>query len=144
MRDEEYYPWQIIWSQAQIRWLLNPLARNAIKLGQWPFSIQSDALAHSNVSHHASFELISLIKAELEARLNIIGRDKYLILARYYDEYTDEEISRAFNIEVNAVNRRIKRALRYIAGARKQIAYDDWIKNGWKEFPNSPKVPCVS
>jgi hypothetical protein len=136
--SEEYYPypWQINYSHWQIKWLLEPGHWNFIKENQWPFSIQDDVMNRSGTSHHAAFEMIILIKAEIDMRLESVGRDGYLCRARYYDEYSDEQIARAFNIPSRDVNRRIKRAMRYIAGKRKIVTYSDWIRNGWRETPN--------
>jgi hypothetical protein len=133
MTEEDYYPWEINYSQKQIRWLLGPIPWTAIKFGQWPFCIRDDIAARTNTSHHAPFELISLIKAELEVRLDSIGRDKYILLARFNGEWSDRDIAYAFNIDINRIGRRTARAMRYISGRRKRASYDNWIKNGWKE-----------
>ena len=104
MSDKEYYPypWQINYSQWQIRWLLSPLNWNLIKINQWPFCITDDALNRAGVSHHATFEMVSMIKVEVEERLNSVGpKDGYLCRGRYYDEDTDEQIARAFNVPVS-------------------------------------------
>lgn len=146
MSGDEYYPypWQVVYSQRQIRWLLKPEAWNVIKAGQWPFSIKDDALIRAGISHHAAFELISLVKAELEMRLESVDKDGYLCLARYYNEWSDEQIARAYNVPVQRVSQRIRRAMRYMAGReRKSISYDEWIKNGWSETPRPQKHACV-
>ena len=118
---------------------------NLIKINQWPFSIQDDVMSRAGVSHHAAFEMISLVKVELEMRLESVGKDGFLCMARYYNEYEDERIARMFGIPYERVSRRIKRAMRYMSGrGRKQITYDEWIKNGWKEKPIPKKDICVS
>lgn len=133
MSEEEYYPWDIVYRQAQITWLLSPVTWTAVRLRQWPFSIRDDIMTRANTNHHAAFELISLIKAELEARLDSIGRDKYILLARFYNEYSEAEIAHAFNLDVDSVGRRISRGMRYISGRRKRANYGLWIRNGWRE-----------
>ncbi len=142
MTDDYYpYPWQINYSQWQIRWLLKPGHWNFIKVGQWPFSIQDDVMSRAGVSHHAAFEMISLVKVELEMRLESVGKDGYLCLARYYNEYEDERIARMFNVPYERVRKRIKRAMVYISGKRKRITYSEWISNGWHETPRFRKTP---
>ena len=131
------YPWEIIYAQWQIRWLLSPEAWNALKNGHWVFSLQDDAMKQSGVSHHAAFEMISLIKIEMEERLESVGKDGGLCMARYYNEYSDSKISIMFNVPLPRVSKRIKRAMRYMAGKRKAVSYSDWIANGWKEIPRN-------
>jgi len=135
MTDDYYpYPWQIIYAQHQIRWLLSPMVWNMIKVGQWPFSIQDDVMSRAGVSHHAAFEMISLVKVELEMRLESVGKDGDLCMSRYYNEYEDERIARMFNVPYDRVRKRIYRAMRYMAGkGRKKTRYSKWISNGWKE-----------
>jgi len=132
--DKDYYPypWQINYSQWQIRWLLEPGHWNFIKENQWPFSIQDDAMKSAGVSHHAAFEMISLIKAEIEQRIDSTDKDGDMCFARFYNEFGDEKIARQFNIPIPRVSRRIKRAMRYMRGNRKNCTYDDFIANGWK------------
>jgi len=127
------YPWEIHFSQWQTRWMLKPGHWNIIKEGKWPFSIKEDVMSRAGVSHHAAFEMISMVKVELEMRLESVGKDGFLCLARYYDEYEDERIARMFNVPYERVRKRIKRAMRYISGRRKSVAYSQWISNGWKE-----------
>ena len=134
------YPWEIRYFQWQMRWLLKPGHWNLIKENQWPFSIQDDAMKSAGVSHHAAFEMISLVKAEIEARLESVGpKDGDMCMARYYNEYEDERIARMFNIPYWKVAYRIKRAMIYMAGRRKRVSYDRWIANGWNEIPKPPK-----
>ena len=134
MTDDYYpYPWQINYSQWQIRWLLFPLHWNLIKENQWPFSIQDDAMKQAGMSHHAVFEKISLIKAEIEMRLDLTGKDGDMCMARYYNEYENEKIARIFDVPMTRINRRIKRAMRYMRGKRKNCSYSEWIANGWGE-----------
>jgi hypothetical protein len=139
-KEDLPYPWEIHFMRWQMEWLLRPENWNFIKENQWPFSIRDDVISRSGMSHHAAFEMISLIKAEMEMRLESVGRDGYLCLDRYYDEYTDMQIARAFNIPIRDISRRIKRAMRYMAGKRKIITYSDWIGNGWRETPNLQKT----
>jgi len=136
-KDDEYYPypWQINYYQWQIRWLLKPETWNFVKIRQWPFSIQDDALSRAGVSHHAAFELISLVKVEIEMRLESAGKDGDLCWARYYDEFNDEKIARKFNVPFHRVNKRIRRAMEYMAGKQKMVTYSQWIANGWHETP---------
>ena len=136
-KEDEYYPypWQVNYFQHQIKWLLEPLHWNLIKIRQWPFSIQDDAMRSAGVSHHAAFEMISLVKAEMEERLESIGKDGDLCWARYYDEHEDERIAKMFNVPFHRVNKRIRRAMEYMAGRRKIVTYSEWIANGWHETP---------
>ena len=143
--SEDYYPypWQINYSQWQIRWLLEPGHWNFIKENQWPFSIQDDAISRSGMSHHAAFELISLVKAEIEMRLDSVGKDGDLCVARYYNEDGDERIARKLSVPIQRVNKRIKRAMRYMRGKRKNCSYSEWIANGWQESAKEQKHAVV-
>lgn len=136
---DDYYPWEIRFAQHQIRWLLSPMVWNLIKINQWSFSIKEDVRIQAGVSHHAAFEMISLIKVELEMRLESVGKDGDLCMSRYYNEYEDERIARMFNVPYDRVRKRIKRAMTYMAGKRKKITYSQWISNGWHE--TSRKTP---
>jgi hypothetical protein len=136
------YPWEIIYTQWQFKWLLSPSVWNGLKDGHWAFSLQDDAMKQAGISHHAAFEVISLIKAEIDMRLDSVGpKDGDLCVARYYNEYSDEKIARMFGIPVEKVNRRIKRAMIYMAGKQKRVTYSQWIANGWSETPNPRKKP---
>jgi len=143
--SEDYYPypWQINYTQWQFRWLLEPGHWNFIKEGQWPFSIQDDVMSRAGMNHHAAFEMISLIKAEVEMRLGSTGKDGDMCFARYHDEYTDEKIARIFNVPVQRVGRRIKRAMRYMRGKQKNCSYSEFIANGWQESPKEQKHAVV-
>ena len=139
-KEDLPYPWEINFYQWQIKWLLKPGQWNFIKERQWPFSIQDDAMNRAGVSHHAAFEIISLVKAEMEARIESVEpKDGDLCMARYYNEYSDEKIARMFNIPFPKVSRRITRAMEYMAGRRKRVTYSQWIANGWCETPRSPR-----
>jgi len=144
-KDDEYYPypWQINYYQWQMRWLLEPDNWNLIKQRQWPFSIQDDILIRAGVSHHAAFEMISMIKADMEMRLESTEKDGHMCVARYYNEYEDEQIARIFYVPLHRVNKRIKRAMRYMAGHLKNCSYSEWITNGWKENPKEQKHAYV-
>jgi len=137
MSDDYYpYPWQIWYSQWQIRWLLDPEAWDSISDGHWPFSTTDDTIIYNNTSHHADFEMISLIKAEMDDRIASVGRDGDMCVCRYYKQYTEDKIAKIFGIPYKKVGRRIKRAMRYMAGkARKRTNYSEWIQNGWRETP---------
>lgn len=140
--SEDYYPWQIAFSQRQIKWLLASGNWDAIRDGRWPFSISDNILCSANVSQHAYFELISLIKIELEMRLQSVGRDGEMCLRRFHDEYSYERIAEIENIPIFRIPRRIKRAMRYMRGKeRKEISYNEWIKNGWSERPIPKNTP---
>lgn len=145
--SEDYYPypWQINYSQRQIRWLLKDGHWSLIKVGQWPFSIQDDVMSRAGVSHHAAFEMISLVKVELEMRLESVSKNKDgdMCVARYNNEYEDERIARMLNVPYERVRKRIKRAMRYMSGRRKRCSYSEWINNGWRETPNPEKHACV-
>ena len=127
------YPWEIIYTRWQFEWLLKPLNWSLIKIGQWPFAIQDDAMKQAGVSHHAAFENISLIKAEIEMRLESTGKDGNMCRARYFNEDSDSKISVSYNVPLSNVGKRIKRAMRYMSGKRKSISYSEWIANGWRE-----------
>jgi len=132
VRDEPY-PWQIIFSQRQIRWLLAPGNWDAIRQGHWPFSISDYVVRSKNIRRQAYFEPISLVKIEMESRLESVSKDGEMCLRRYHDEYNDERIAKYYGVPIMRVNGRIKRAMRYIAGRdRKNISYEEWIKNGWR------------
>lgn len=135
--SDDYYPWEIVYSQRQFRWLLSPMVWNMIKIRQWPFSIQDDVLSRAGVSHHAAFEMISMIKIEMEERLESVSKNKDgdMCVARYYNEDEDERIARKFGVPYGRVGRRIYRAMRYMAGWRKRCSYGEWINNGWSETP---------
>ena len=135
------YPWEIHYTQWQFKWLLKPENWNLIKQRQWPFCIQDDVLIRAGVSHHAAFEMVSMIKADMEMRLESTEKDGHMCIARYYNEYEDEQIARIFYVPVYKVNRRIRRAMIYMVGKQKKITYSEWIANGWNETPNPRKKP---
>jgi len=137
------YPWEIHYTQWEIRWLLKPENWNLIKQRQWPFCIQDDVLIRAGVSHHAAFEMISMVKADMEMRLESTGKDGDMCVARYYNEYEDEQIARKFNVPFPRVSKRIKRAMRYMRGHRKSCSYSEWIANGWQETPKEQKHAVV-
>lgn len=141
--EDLYYPWEIHYTQRQIRWLLEPLNWNLIKQRQWPFSIQDDAMSRAGVSHHAVFEKISMVKADMEMRLDSTDKDGEMCVARYYNDYSDEKIARMFYVPLHRVNKRIRRAMRYMRGHRKSCSYSEWIANGWQETPKEQKHAVV-
>ena len=131
-----YEPWDIHYTKDQIRWILKHLNWELIKANQWPFHITDEAMRQAGLSHHATFEKISLIVAEMEDRLKSTGpKDGDMCFARYHDEWEDEKIARVFDVPFERVRVRIKRAMTYMAGHRKSCDYDRWIANGWSEIP---------
>jgi len=135
MSDNDYYPypWQIYYSRWQIEWLFRNW--DIIQDEKWPFSIQDDAMRCAGVSHHAAFEKISLIKAEVEARLDCVGKDGDMCLLRFHNGVTAHRIASLFDLHPDRVNTRIKRAMRYMTGKREIITYNQWIANGWNSKP---------
>ena len=133
------YPWEIRYYRSQIKWLLSRYVRDIIREGQWPFSIKDEALNTAGVSHHAAFEQISIINVEIDNRIKSVGRDGDLCLGKYYHDCSNHYLARVFNISVQDVERRIKRAMTYMAGRLKSVSYDQWIANGWHETPRRQK-----
>ena len=129
------YPWEIRYAQWQIKWILEPGNWTLIKINQWPFSIQDDAMKQAGVSHHAAFVMISEINIEIDERLESVKKDGSLCWTRYYDGFDNERIAKMFDVPYWRVGKRIYRAMRYICGKRKNCSYSKWIANGWKEDP---------
>lgn len=136
--EDLLYPWEIRYQTWQIRWLLSPQVWDFILKNQWPFHIKEDIVSQSG-SHHAPFEDITLLRVEILDRLGEAGKDGQMVFSRYHHESSDNFISRMYNIPLDDVSRRIKRAMRYISGKRKPISYSQWIANGWSVTPRRSK-----
>jgi hypothetical protein len=132
-KEDLPYPWEINYCRWQFEWLLSPDVWNLIQANQWPFAIRDDEISTKTGVHHAPFEMISLIKAEVESRLESTGKDGDMCFSRFHNEWACERIARNFNLSYYDVQRRIKRAMIYMIGKRKRISYSQWIANGWHE-----------
>ena len=133
-KEDLPYPWEINYCRWQFEWLLSPEVWNLIKEHKWPFSLQEDIKGRGGVAR-APFEMIALIKAEIDERLEAIGKDGDMCFCRYNNGWTDAKIARDFNLSIQDTSRHIKRGMIYMVGKRKRISYRDWISNGWSEIP---------
>lgn len=133
MEDEVWYaPYMIRFTQFQITWLLHYL--DLLKEGRWPPGEPDDIITRRGVQGRSYFEIPVTIAAEVEVRLERTGDDGFILKDRYYKEEDNRILSKKYHLPPEEIEMRIRRALRYMRGdARKQISYQDWIRNGWKE-----------
>ncbi len=73
MIEEYYKPSEIRYTREQIMWLL----RNVLFQDTWPSDHRTETgytgSKHRTVGHHANFETIKMITAELSARMKLCG-----------------------------------------------------------------------
>ena len=131
--DRDWYaPYEIRFNQCQICWVLSAL--DLLKQGTWPPGDPNDIYTQHCIQSGGYFEAAILVVAEVEIRLERVGDDGFIVKDRFHKEEQTWTLSRKYHLPEEEIKLRIRRALRYISGdARKQISYDEWVRNGWKE-----------
>lgn len=132
--DRDWYaPYEIKrFNQCQIIWILSVL--DLLKVGNWPPGDPNDIYTQHCLQSGGYFESAILVAAEVEIRLDRTGDDGFIVRDKYCHDEDEWTLSRKYHLPQAEIETRIRRALRYMSGdARKQISYQDWIRNGWKE-----------
>ena len=128
VKRDWYSPASIIYTKAQIRWiLLNVAGRES-----WPSNHKETGYtgeAQTSRSSHAYFELTKIITGELGARLKACGIDglllSYLVKTSEGDDISVvAEIASILREDPERIQERIDTAFKYCKGeARKMITY---------------------
>lgn len=114
-----------------MEWLIENL--ELLKVGQWPpkpVSYADAGISQRALRPEAYFVKPTIIAAEVEMRLEMVGRDGDLCLLRYHTKMPEDKIARLMNWDIGDVLRRINRAMRYMSGkGRKRISYQEFISH---------------
>ena len=137
MAKDHYTPSEIRYTKAQVLWLLRHLL--LICSGFWPPQTSGyniDAGIRGGHSSHAPFETPIAIGAELTDRLEKCGIDGLILVAIECWGMSPESLSKYFRSPVWVINKRRKRALRYVASGpvrrwqdtkkRRAISYEEF------------------
>lgn len=133
IEEFKYQPWEIRFRILQVAGLLIYL--ELITIGQWPFDLRDSS--HVQRSHHAYFETVSEVVAELESRLKATDRDGAMCVLYYTKEVPEATIAQVSQCDIRDVGRRISLAMKYMSGwQRKRVSYEEFVKHrrykGWK------------
>ena len=113
--NEWYRPREIVFNMKQVLWWLGWFS--FLSEGQWPPEHRETGYTGGKAtrSYRAPFEAVSLVFAELDARIRACGQDGEILLV--YHAYGMEacRIARLVRLDEEQVERRTARALRYIA-----------------------------
>ena len=129
-----YSKGQIVFTRAQVRWLLKLLPD--IRQGDWP----RESSGYTDIPKikkrgrlGAYFEDPVLIAAELETRLERCGQDGLILEAIHGWDKTVESMAAYLRCPAWSIRRRAKNALSYVSGkARKAEPYKQFLKS--KQF----------
>ena len=114
-------PKDLKFSRAEVLFLLKHLA--GLRKGEYPpnpvgSSYTALPSAQVRVKRGGYFEEVVGIAAEIDIRLGQCGLDGLLLEGSVTWELSDERLSKAINISIEEVHRRLKRALKYISSGR--------------------------
>ena len=140
VEDENWVaPKDLKFSKAEMLFLLKHLA--GLRKGEYPanpIGSSYTTLPQCNVraKSGAYFENVVGIAAEIDIRLDKCGLDGLLLEGLVTWELSDERLARATNISVAEVNRRVKRALKYISSGPNVRWHNTKKRSGisYKEF----------
>lgn len=96
---------------------------------RWPDSPMDDVQPDNRIAGPAQFEIVVGIKVELEGRLSATGRDGQMLLDRHHYGKTLDEVHRTYNCGLDAIDRGMRDALRYICGRRKERSYEEFLNH---------------
>lgn len=122
-------PGEIVFQSQQCIWLVSWL--NVLEGGDWTPIPQNEVLTrHKKPQHQAYFETAAEIYAEITYRLDRTGQDGEMLKDFYLWEKSDREMAIAYNLDIYEIERRVRRALRYISGwKRKTRTYQDFVSH---------------
>ena len=141
MIDDWYSYGQFKFTREQIEWGIHNI--KLLKTGYWvpPPKGYADRVGHTALKNEAYYIKPEIIAAEIEARLEMAGRDGSMCKHYFCDGDDERTLSIDFGCPIWRVKRRIERAMRYMSGKRrKRISYQDWIRNGWKYYKKLKEV----
>ena len=131
MKEEYYKPSEIKYNKEQVLWLLN----NVLFRDSWPSDHKetgySGGKGHT-VGHHAPYETIKMIIAELNIRLRLCGKAglylEYLTLIDYGDlDYLLSRLAGYHGTTSREVHYMAKMAMRYCCGRkRKRVTFEQF------------------
>ena len=138
MTEHKWYsPSSIFFTKPQCRWLIGHL--NLLRLGHWPPEHKETGYygkGKGKVGCSAPFERPAQLAAELDLRIENCGPDGILLEFIYSSDSEDRlwltyHIANALRLEPRTVKRRVKQALRFVAGQkRKRCSYQEWKQRG--------------
>lgn len=143
MIDDWYSYGEIRFTQPQIEWGIKNLV--LLKVDQWPACPEGNAerTGHSALRTEANFVKPAIIAGEIEARLEMVGRDGDLCMLCYHSGIEEYKIARMMNWDVQEVGRRIDRAMSYMSGwHRRKISYREFI-NHRREKHRTSKLTAI-
>ncbi len=120
-------------SREQIVWALEHL--QMLREGQWPPEHKETGYIggkDKTINRRATFENPAIIASEIDSRLVCCGLDGLLLELAYASGEDDriqieQHIAFALGENINEIDRRVNRALKFLTGKRrKRRSYDQW------------------
>jgi len=126
---EWYSPKEIYFSPAQVEWLLEVLTM--LRAGRYPLEPSNYTdLVQRHFYAKGGFETPVEIAAELMVRMQACGLDGYLAIEHYAEGIEIEEIAKIRFLDIDDIERRIRKAKNYISYHRE---VRPWVDKKYKD-----------